>query len=55
MKLVLGWKHDEIAAEYELSPDAVRKAYSRVISDFRRELEVAGMLSWPEIGRPTSD
>jgi len=44
-RLVLGWTHEEIAAECGLNPDAVRKAYSRVLAAFKRALEEQGL--WP--------
>ena len=44
-RLVLGWTHEEIAAEYGLSADAVRKAYSRLLAAFKRALEEEGL--WP--------
>ncbi len=44
-RLVLGWTHEEIAAECGLNADAVRKAYSRVLAAFKRTLEEQGL--WP--------
>jgi RNA polymerase sigma factor (sigma-70 family) len=43
--LVLGWSHAETAAEYGLSAEAVRKAYSRVLAAFKSHLEEDGLLS----------
>lgn len=44
-RFVLGWTHEEIAADSGAKPDAVRKACSRLRGEFRRVLEKHDL--WP--------